>query len=99
VNGATGVVTFLDAFGPALTMQHSTQDAYGVNYADWSVNLSALLTGNTSNAPVFTPEVAFTIGCFNNLLQAGAGYDLTARSDDFSRWSVHILLGVNITNN
>jgi len=99
LNGASTVTDFLDAFGPALTLQHSTQDVNGINYADYSASAGLLLTGSTTQAPVFIPEAILTVGFFNNVLQAGVGYDLAARTDDLSRWSIHIGLGINITNN
>jgi hypothetical protein len=98
-NGAPTRATFLDAFGPALTMQHSSQDANGVNYADWAVSLAILASGNTTQAPIFVPEVSLTVGILNNLVQVGPAYTLTQPDLNYSRFRIHFALGINITNN
>ena len=99
LNGGKTQATFLDAFGPALTMQHSSQDANGVNYSDWAISLAFLASGNTTQAPVFVPEISLTVGILNNLIQAGPAYALTQPDPNVSRIRVHFALGINITQN
>jgi hypothetical protein len=96
INGNTTIATFLDAFGPALSYEHLTVKN-GLNYADYSVSLAALLHGQTNQVPVFTPEVALTFGVANNLIQLGPGWDLVQRADKdiYSRWTIHVFVGVS----
>jgi hypothetical protein len=98
-NGAKTAASFLDAFGPALTMQHSTQDANGVNSAEWSLSVAFLASGTTTQAPVFVPELSLTVGVLNNLVQLGPAYALTQPDPNYSRWRIHLAVGINLTQN
>jgi hypothetical protein len=101
--GATGadpmLVTFLSAAGPALTLQKTVQDANGVNYAQYSGSLAFLVTGRTDEGPTFQPAVALTVGFLNNIVQLGAGYELTAVNPSRQRIFGLLSIGVNLTNN
>ena len=47
LGGVSTDVEFLSAAGPALTLQHTGVALDGSNYADYSANLSLLLSGST----------------------------------------------------
>ena len=98
-SGVSSDVEFLSAAGPALTLQHTGSAPDGSNYADYSANLSLLLSGSTNSSPSIVPALAVTAGLFNNALEVGGGVDLVKRSDGLSQFFVLISIGVNITNN
>ena len=98
-SGVSSDVEFLSAAGPALTLQHTGIAPDGSNYADYSANLSLLLSGSTNSSPSIVPALAVTAGLFNNALEVGGGVDLVKRNDGLSRFFVLVSLGVNITNN
>lgn len=99
VSGGPMQTGLLAGAGPALTFQNSTQDANGVNYANYSASLAFLMTGNTQTDPTFEPALALLVGTFNNLIAVGVEYDLVQRTSGVSRFALLLNLGINLTNN
>ena len=99
LSGTPANYQFLSAAGPALTLQHTKALEDGSNYADYSVNLVFLLSGESSTEPLFKSAVALAGGFFNNVIELGVGYDITKRTDNLSRIFFLVSVGVNLSNN
>lgn len=98
-NGTATLASFLSAAGPALTLQRTSTALDGSNYADFSVSLVLLVTGNSVDAPTLRPAVGLVGGVLNNLVNLGVGYDLAKRTDGYKQFFFLVSIGVNLTNN
>jgi hypothetical protein len=97
--GGAWVNSLFNGAGPALTYQYETQDANGVNFAQYSVSFGVYFAGSTNTDPNFQPAVALMAGALNNVVNLGAGYRITTQVNGSSRFFLLASFNLNLTQN
>lgn len=90
-------VTAFSSAGAGITFQRTIRKAEK-NYATISASLIAMFSATTSPSSLANFGIGITGGLFNNLLQAGIGWD-AGEVPDGKRFFGMLSLGINLTNN
>lgn len=98
-SGGAWTNSLFNGAGPALTYQYETQDANGINFAQYSFSLGVYFAGATNTDPNFQPAMALMAGALNNVVNIGAGYRFAAQAVGTSRFFLLASFNINLTQN
>jgi hypothetical protein len=98
VAGSPWISGLVNAAGPGLSLQSTSQDLAGKNYVDYSGTLSAIFGGSTKESPNVQVSAALMVGAVNNLVSVGVKRDFFTLPDR-KAWSILLGTQINLTLN